>query len=354
MISSKAFAAQSPTSPLAPFTLIRREPGADEVHISIAYCGVCQTDLHCARDEWGGQPFPVVPGHEIVGTVTRVGSDVTKFKRGDRVGVGCMVGSCGVCSPCDHDMQQHCENGTTFTYGSPYTHGMADPGTTHTLGGYSQSITVSERFVVRVPDSLDLAAAAPLLCAGITMYSPLRRYGVGPGKRLAIVGLGGVGHIGVKIAVAMGAEVTVITTRTDKANEALALGAHAVIVSNDGTQMTAAAKSFHLIFDTVGAKHAIGSYLELLKFEGAMVMIGLPVDPLTLHVFSLSGSRRSLTASLMGGLEETQEMLDFCAANNIAADIELIPIQGINEAFDRMLSGDVKYRFVIDNSSLAL
>ncbi len=352
MISAKAYAAATARAPLAPVSIARRDPAADEVLIDIHYCGICHTDLHCARDEWGGQPFPCIPGHEVAGVVRAVGSAVTKYQVGDRVGVGCMVDSCGTCPACLAGIEQHCETGTVWTYGAQSAYRPGDPGTGHTLGGYSSAMTVKENFVVRIPDSLPLDRAAPMLCAGITTYSPLRRYGAGPGKRVGVIGLGGLGHMAVKIAHAMGAEVTVITTSPGKAADARALGADKVLVSTDKAHMREGAASLDVIIDTVSAEHDIDMYMQLLRLEGALVLVGLPPEKLKVTAFTLTGARRVFTGSNIGGIGETQEMLDFCAAHGVMADIEMIPATGINAAYDRLSAGDVKYRFVIDSKTL--
>ena len=352
MISARAYAAATAGAALEPFTLQRREPGPHDVVIDISFCGVCHSDLHCARDEWGGQPFPCVPGHEIAGTVQAVGSAVTAFKVGDRVGVGCMVDSCGECEPCQRGLEQHCERGATWTYGAAHSYHGRDP-SPHTFGGYSSAITVTDSFVVKVPDALPLDAAAPLLCAGITTYSPLKRFGAGPGKRVGVIGLGGLGHMGVKIAHAMGAEVTLITTTASKAADARALGADHVLVSTDAAQMKTARKSLDLIVDTVSAEHDVDAYMALLGLEGALVLVGLPPEKLKVSAFTLTGARRIFTGSNIGGIAETQEMLDFCAAHGVKPEIEIISVGDINAAYERLLKGDVRYRFVIDSATLS-
>ncbi|HVW93071.1 MAG TPA: NAD(P)-dependent alcohol dehydrogenase [Devosia sp.] len=352
MISAKAYAVASGTTPFAPFELTRREPGPHEVLIDIKYCGICHSDLHTARGEWGRTAYPCVPGHEIVGVVRAVGPEVTRFKPGDRVGVGCMVDSCGECDACKQGLEMHCQNGVVWTYGSSKFYHDHDPGTDHTYGGYSSAITVFDKFVVRVPDNLPLDKAAPLLCAGITTYSPLKRFGAGPGKRVGVVGLGGLGHVAVKIAHAMGAHVTMITTSPSKGQDAAELGADAVIVSTDAAQMKAAVQTLDLIIDTVSAAHDMDLYLSLLRLEGALVMVGLPPEALPVHAGTLINRRRILTGSNIGGMAETQEMLDFCAAYNVTADIELISADRINEAYDRLVKSDVRYRFVIDSATL--
>ena len=351
MISARAYAAATAGASLAPIAIDRREPGPHDVLIEISFCGVCHSDLHCARDEWGGQPFPCVPGHEIAGIVTRVGPAVTKVKVGDRVGVGCMVDSCGECEPCKRGLEQHCERGATWTYGARHFYHGQDPGN-HTFGGYSSAITVTDSFVVKIPDSLPLDAAAPLLCAGITTYSPLKRFGAGPGKRVGVVGLGGLGHMAVKIAHAMGAEVTLITTSAGKRDDALALGADHVLVSTDAGQMKAARKSLDLIVDTVSAAHDMDAYMALLRLEGALVLVGLPPEKLKVSAFTLTGERRMFTGSNIGGIAETQEMLDFCAEHGVRPEIEIIAASNINVAYERLLKGDVRYRFVIDSATL--
>ena len=348
MTKTLAYAAQSAKAPLAPFTVARREPGASDVVIDILYCGVCHSDIHQARDEWGGSIFPMVPGHEIVGRVVRTGNAVKRFKVGDSVGVGCMVDSCRACPSCREGLQQYCEKGAVMTYNG------RDPKTNEvTFGGYSSSIVVDEAYVLRVSDNLDLARVAPLLCAGITAYSPLKHWKVKAGQRVGIIGLGGLGHMGVKIARAMGAQVVVFTTSPQKREDALRLGAHEVVISKDQAAMQAEANRFDFILDTVAAPHDINEYLGLLKREGTMVMVGIPDEPVALSPFHLILKRRHLAGSLIGGIPETQEMLDFCAKHNILSDIEVIPIQKINEAYERMIRSDVKYRFVIDLKSLS-
>ena len=352
MISARAYAVATSSSSFEPFTLSRRDPGPHDVLIDIKFCGICHSDLHAARDEWGGQPFPCVPGHEIAGIVAQIGSAVTAYKVGDRVGVGCMVDSCGECDACRRGLEMHCEKGVVWTYGSKKFYRDSDPGTHHTFGGYSTAITVLDRFVVKIPDALPLDAAAPMLCAGITMYSPLKRYRAGPGKRVGIVGLGGLGHMGVKIAHAMGAHVTLLTTSPAKAADARQLGADAVIVSTAPAEMKAAALSLDLIVDTVSAGHDIDAYMNLLRLEGALVLVGLPPEKLSIKAGTLTSKRRIFTGSNIGGIAETQEMLDFCAAHGVASEIELIPATGINAAYERLQRADVRYRFVIDSATL--
>ena len=347
MIPSRGYAALSANERLAPFSFERRDPGPDDVRIEILFCGVCHSDLHTARDEWHMTQFPCVPGHEIVGKVAAVGAAVTRFKVGDTVGVGCMVDSCAKCASCADGLEQYCENGFTGTYNGPLFGGP------NTFGGYSDSIVVKESFVLRIAEGQALSAVAPLLCAGITTYSPLRRAGVGPGKKVGIVGLGGLGHMGVKLARAMGAQVVLFTTSPGKAADALRLGAHEVVVSRDKEQMAAQANSFDYILNTVAAPHDLDAFTSLLKRDGAMTLVGAPAEPHpSPNVFNLIFKRRSINGSLIGGIAETQEMLDFCAKHGIVSDIELIAIADINEAYERMLKGDVKYRFVIDMASL--
>ena len=349
MSLAHAYAALSATTPLAPFTFERREPTARDVAIDILHCGVCHSDLHTARSEWGNATYPCVPGHEIVGRVTAIGDGVSKFKVGDIVGVGCMVDSCQHCQPCADGLEQYCENGMTATYDS-----KEQGSRVNTLGGYSDHIVVYEKFVLKVTHAeKDLAAVAPLLCAGITTYSPLRQWKVGPGQKVGIVGLGGLGHMGVKIAAAMGAHVVLFTTSPGKAEDALRLGAKEVVVSKDKAQMKAHLNSFDFILNTVAASHNLDPFLALLKLDGTMTLVGAPATP---HpspgVFGLIMKRRRLAGSLIGGIPETQEMLDFCAEHNIVSDIETIPMSHINEAYERMLKSDVKYRFVVDMATL--
>ncbi|UDL89106.1 NAD(P)-dependent alcohol dehydrogenase [Mesorhizobium sp. PAMC28654] len=349
MFKAAAFACEDATTPLHAFTINRRDPGPRDVEIEILFCGVCHSDLHTARGEWGNTMYPAVPGHEIVGRVNRVGSEVSAFKTGDTVGVGCIVDSCRACASCAEGLEQFCENGMTGTYNAPDTK-MGEGA--HTFGGYSSHVVVDDRYVLRIPASLDLAAAAPLLCAGITTYSPLRHWKAGPGKSVGIVGLGGLGHMGVKIAHAMGAHVTMITTSPDKAEDARKLGADAVIISKDAAQMAAASRSLDLIIDCVAADHDINAYLNLLKRDGALVQVGAPEKPLSVSAFSLIPGRRTFAGSMIGGIAETQEMLDFCAEHGIASDIEMIDMDEINEAYERMLKSDVRYRFVIDMATM--
>jgi uncharacterized zinc-type alcohol dehydrogenase-like protein len=343
----KAYAAQSATSPLAPSSINRREPLATDVAIDILYCGVCHTDIHFARNEWGFSQYPIVPGHEILGRVSRVGPKVTKFKVGDLAAVGCMVDSCRTCPSCQRGLEQFCHKGSTFTYNGEDKHsgGM-------TFGGYSQSIVCDEAFTLKVPTNLNPAAAAPLLCAGITTYSPLRHWKVSKGQKVGVVGLGGLGHMGVKFAHAMGAHTVLFTTSAGKAEDARRLGADEVIISRDADAMTKHLSSFDFILDTVSADHDLNAYLALLKLDATMVLVGAPPNPQPVSAFSLFMPRRHLAGSLIGGVAETQEMLDFCGKHNIACDIELIRMDQINQAYERMLKSDVKYRFVIDMASL--
>ncbi len=345
----KAYGTHASDKPLEPLEIPRRAPGAHDVQIDIAYCGVCHSDLHTARNEWKNTLYPSVPGHEIVGRVSAVGTQVTKFKVGDQVGVGCMVDSCGHCQSCHEGEEQFCENGFTGTYNGPLFGGE------NTYGGYSQTIVVKESFVLRISHAeKDLAAVAPLLCAGITTYSPLRHWDVGPGRKVGVVGLGGLGHMGVKIAHAMGAHVVLFTTSPAKVADGLRLGADEVCVSTDPAQMASHAGRLDFILNTVAAPHLLDAYLDLLKRDGTMTLVGAPAEPHpSPNVFGLILKRRSLAGSLIGGIRETQEMLDFCAEHGIVSDIEMIRADQINEAYERMLKSDVKYRFVIDSATLA-
>jgi len=349
-MQTKAYAAQSATTPLAPFSVERRAPGPKDVALEILFCGVCHSDLHTARGEWHGVQFPAVPGHEIVGKVTAVGSDVKKFKPGQIVGVGCMVDSCRSCAACKNGLEQYCDGPVSFTgtYNGPVGGGP------NTYGGYSAAITVDQDFVLAVGhDEKNLAAVAPLLCAGITTWSPLRHWNTGPGKKVGIVGIGGLGHMGIKLAHALGAHVVAFTTSPDKIADARKLGADEIVISKDEAQMQKHAGSFDLIINTVAAPHNLDAYMVLLKRDGAQVLVGAPPTP---HpspaAFNLIFKRRSLAGSLIGGIAETQEMLDFCAKHNIVSDIEKIPMQDIDKAYERMLKNDVKYRFVVDMASL--
>ncbi|OOG54361.1 NAD(P)-dependent alcohol dehydrogenase [Rhodanobacter sp. C03] len=349
-MTTKAYGAHAADKPLQSIDIARRAPGPQDVQIDIAYCGVCHSDLHTVRSEWGGTLYPCVPGHEIVGHVSAVGSAVTGFKVGDTVGVGCLVGSCQHCAACDEGLEQYCENGFVGTYNGP----TADaPG--HTLGGYSQRIVVDRKFVLKIrhPEA-QLAAVAPLLCAGITTYSPLRHWKVGPGSKVGVVGIGGLGHMGVKLAHAMGAHVVAFTTSDNKRQAALDLGADEVVVSRNADEMKAHANSFDFILNTVAASHSLDAFTSLLKRDGTMVLVGVPEHPHpSPNITNLIFKRRAIAGSLIGGIAETQEMLDFCAEKGIVSDIEMIPVQKIDEAYDRMVKGDVKYRFVIDNATLA-
>jgi len=345
-----AYGAHAADKPLEPITIERRSPAAHDVQIDIAFCGVCHSDLHQVRSEWGGTIYPCVPGHEIVGRVSAVGGEVTRFQVGDTVGVGCMVDSCQHCASCDEGLEQYCENGFTGTYNFP----TADaPG--HTLGGYSQRIVVNDKFVLKVRHGEDqLAAVAPLLCAGITTWSPLRHWQVGPGKKVGIVGIGGLGHMGVKLAHALGAHVVAFTTSENKREDAKALGADEVVVSRNPYEMAAHANSFDFILDTVAASHDLDAFTALLKRDGTLTLVGVPEHPHpTPTVSSLIFRRRAIAGSLIGGIAETQEMLDFCAEHGIVSEIEMIAAQGIDEAFERMQRSDVKYRFVIDIATMA-
>jgi len=345
---TKAYAAHAAHAPLAPFELERRAPGPHDVQIEILFCGVCHSDLHQVRDEWGGSIFPMVPGHEIVGRVTAVGEQVSKFKVGELAGVGCMVDSCRTCPSCQDGLEQYCETtGFVGTYNAREI-GSGQP----TYGGYSRQIVVDEQYTLHVSDKLDPARVAPLLCAGITTWSPLREWKVGAGHRVGVMGLGGLGHMGVKLAVALGAEVTVLSTSPGKEADAKALGAHKFIVTKDAEQLKAAAGYFDFILNTVSAPLDLASYLNLLRRDGTMILLGVPPEAPQVHAFNLIGRRRRIAGSLIGGIQETQEMLDFCAEHNIMSDIELIDIQHIDAAYERMLKGDVKYRFVIDVASL--
>ena len=350
MYNAKAYSAASATSSLAETSIARREPTENDVQIEILYCGVCHSDLHQARDEWNEvmpTVYPCVPGHEIVGRVTSVGSGVTKFKAGDLAAVGCMVDSDGTCPECQAGLEQFCPN-FTLTYNFPDKHETAPV----TYGGYSDSIVVNEKFVLSVPSNLDLAGVAPLLCAGITTYSPLRHWGVTKGKKVGVVGLGGLGHMAVKFAHALGAHVVVFTTSPGKTEDALRLGADEVVISKNADEMQKHVGSFDFILDAVSADHDVNAYISLLRRDGNLTLVGAPSKPLEVPAFNLIFGRRSLSGSPIGGIAETQEMLDFCGEHNITADVEVIPIQKINEAYERLLKSDVKYRFSIDMASL--
>lgn len=347
MIKTLGYATEGPKEPLKPFDFERRDVGARDVLIEIQYCGVCHSDIHQARDEWGNSIFPMVPGHEIVGRVARVGREVTRFKEGDVAGVGCFVDSCRVCTNCREGFEQYCENHLVSTY-----NGTERDEKTPTYGGYSTQIVVDESYALIIPQGLEPASVAPLLCAGITTYSPLRRFKVGEGQRVGVVGLGGLGHMGVKLAASMGAEVTVFSTSKGKERDAVALGAHKFVVTKEPGSLEALAGKYDFILDTVSAPHDLNAYLNLLRRDGVMVLVGAPEKPSEVAAFSLIANGRTLAGSMIGGIRETQEMLDYCAEKNITSDVEVIPIQRIEEAYDRTVSGDVRYRFVIDIKSL--
>ncbi|MEJ0038984.1 MAG: NAD(P)-dependent alcohol dehydrogenase [Gammaproteobacteria bacterium] len=343
MIQTKGFAALSATTPIVPYSFERRDPREADVVIDIKYCGICHSDIHQARDEWGGSIFPMVPGHEIAGVVRAVGSKVTKYKVGDHVGVGCFVDSCRHCDHCNRDLDQYCLNGVTLTY-----NGYERDKKTISQGGYSNVIVVDENYVLRIPDSLPLDQAAPLLCAGITLYSPLTHWKAGPGKKVGILGLGGLGHMGVKIARALGADVTVLSHSDRKREDALRMGAHHFVSTRDRKVFETHANTFDLIINTVSAGIDMGDYFGLLKLDAALVVVGVPDEPLTFHPMPLIGMRRTYAGSMIGSMRETQEMLDFCAKHEIAPEIEVIPPADINAAYERVMKSDVRYRFVID------
>lgn len=347
MIQTKGYAANSPTDNLKPWNFERRELAPRDVLIEIQFCGVCHSDIHQVRGEWGNSTYPMVPGHEIVGRVARVGAEVEKFVAGDTAGVGCLVDSCRECRNCTEGFEQCCDNEAAQTYNSTEMDRK-----TPTYGGYSSQIVVDESFALRITDTQNLAAVAPLLCAGITTYSPIKRFGVKAGQKVGIVGLGGLGHMGVKFAAALGADVTVFSTSTAKEADARRLGAHQFVVTRDPKNLDALASTFDFILDTVSAQHDLNLYLNLLRRDGAMVLVGAPEKPAEVPAFSLIANNRRLAGSAIGGLPETQEMLDYCAQNGITSDIEIIPIQRIDEAYERTIKGDVRYRFVIDMSSL--
>jgi alcohol dehydrogenase (NADP+) len=346
-VTTRAFAAQSATSPLGPFTITRRDPLPRDVEIDILYCGVCHTDLHFVRNDWGFTSYPIVPGHEILGRVKRVGKEVTRFKAGDLAGVGCLVDSCRTCSTCKDGLEQFCLAGTVLSYNGPDKHSGGV-----TYGGYSESIVCDEAFTLKVPTNLEAARAAPLLCAGITTYSPLRKWGAAKGKKVGVVGLGGLGHMGVKFAHAFGAHTVLFTTSESKVADGKRLGADEVVITKNADTMAKHTGSFDMILDTVSADHDLNALLAMLKLDATLVMVGAPANPQAVNAFSLLMPRRSLAGSLIGGIAETQEMLDFCGEHSLACDIELIRMQQINEAYERMLRSDVKYRFVIDMASL--
>ena len=345
---TRAYATTDASAPLAPHTIERRAVGPKDVLIDIAFCGVCHSDLHQARNEWSGTTYPCVPGHEIVGKVAKVGDAVTKLAVGDLAGVGCMVDSCRECTSCKAGLEQYCTAACTYTYNSEdKTSGG------HTFGGYSSAVVVDEAFALRIPKNLELAAVAPLLCAGITTWSPLRHWKVGKGQKVGIIGIGGLGHMGIKFARAFGAHVVVFTTSPKKREDAMRLGAHEVVVSSDAAQMEKHASSFDFLLDCVSAEHDVNAYLSLLKLDGTMTLVGAPERPMPVAAFALLTNRRSFSGSGIGGIKETQEMLDFCGEHGIVSDIEKIPMAKINEAYERLLKSDVRYRFVIDMATLA-
>lgn len=347
MLASKGYAAHSADRPLAPWSFERRDLGPNDIQIDIKYCGICHSDIHQARNEWNNAMYPMVPGHEIVGVVAAVGKDVKKFKVGDLAGVGCMVDSCHECHSCKAGEEQYCDRGATiFTYNSKDQNGNL------TFGGYSNNIVVTESFALSISPKLQLAAVAPLLCAGITTYSPLRHWGAGPGKKVGIVGLGGLGHMGLKFSRAFGAHTVLFTTSPNKAEDAKKLGADEVVVSKNANEMAKHAGSFDFILDCVSADHDIPSYLNLLRRDGTLCLVGIPEAPIAFHAFGVVAGRKAVAGSMIGGIRETQEMLDFCAEHNIVSDIELTSIQDLPQAYDRVIKGDVKYRFVIDMKTL--
>lgn len=347
MIETRGYATHDSNAKFAPFDFERRDLGDHDILIDVQFCGICHSDIHQAKSEWGPSIYPMVPGHEIVGTVSKVGNAVTKFKVGDLAGVGCFVDSCRECSSCKADQEQFCKVHTAATY-----NGREMDKVTPTYGGYSKHHVVDEAYGLKISPDQPLSAVAPLLCAGITTYSPLKHYKIGPGSKVAVVGLGGLGHMGVKLAVAMGAEVTVLSTSPSKKDDALKLGAHHFVVTSDNANLKPLAGTFNFILDCVSADHEMDMYLKLLDVYGAMVLVGLPENPVSARAFSLAGNNRTLAGSSIGGIKETQEMLDFCAANNITSDVEVIPITQIEEAYDRTIRADVRYRFVIDMASL--
>ncbi len=347
MARTRTYATQGPKLPLAPFEIDRRPVGPRDVAIEIDFCGICHSDIHQVRDEWGGATFPMVPGHEIVGRVTRVGADVKRFRVGDHVGVGCMVDSCRTCPPCKADMEQFCQKGAAYTYNSTEMDRK-----TPTFGGYSTDVVVSEKFVLSVPATLDMAGAAPLLCAGITTYSPLRHWKVKAGDQVGVVGLGGLGHMGVKLAAAMGAQVTMLSTSKSKEADARRLGATGFALTSDPATFKRLAGKFDFILDTISANHDVQAYMGMLKLDGALVLVGVPPEPASIHASTFIFGRKTLSGSLIGGIAETQEMLDFCGQHGITADVEVIPVEKVDEAFERTVRSDVRYRFVIDIASL--
>jgi uncharacterized zinc-type alcohol dehydrogenase-like protein len=347
MSKTKAYAALSPTTPLVPFEVDRRDPGPDDVVIDLAFCGICHSDIHQARDEWGGALFPMVPGHEMVGTVARVGAAVKRFKVGDRAGVGCMVDSCRTCDSCKQDLEQFCQKGAAFSY-----NGTEMDRKTPTFGGYSKQVVVTEAFALRISPKLDLAAAAPLLCAGITTWSPLRHWKAGKGQRVGVVGLGGLGHMAVKLAASLGCEVTMLSTSRAKEADARRLGAHEFALTSEKDTFKKLAGRYDLLIDTISAPHDYNAYLGLLKVNGTMVLLGVPPQPAPVAAFALIGGRRSLAGSLIGGIAETQELLDHCATHGITSDVEVIPVKQVNQAYERMMKNDVRYRFSLDLATL--
>jgi uncharacterized zinc-type alcohol dehydrogenase-like protein len=346
-MKTSAFAALRAGEKLVPYSVERREAGPRDVAIDVLFCGVCHSDIHQARDEWGGGLFPMIPGHEIVGRVTKVGAEVTKFRVGEMVGVGCMVDSCRACRPCEEHHEQFCEKGCAFTY-----NGTEMDRKTPTHGGYSSHVVVTESFVVKVPEKLDPAAAAPLLCAGITTYSPLRQWGVGKGTKVGVVGLGGLGHMAVKLAASMGAEVTMLSTSRSKEADAKRLNAADFALTSDPDTFTKLKGRFDLIVDTISAEHDLNAYMGMVRPFGTMVMLGVPPKPAPLHAFSLIGGNKRLAGSLIGGIRETQEMMDYCAEHGIVSDVEVVPVASVNEAYERTVKGDVRYRFVLDMATL--
>jgi uncharacterized zinc-type alcohol dehydrogenase-like protein len=347
MTLARAYAAFSPKDPLGPHIVARRDPGPKDVEIDILFCGICHSDVHQVRDEWGGSTYPMVPGHEIVGRVTRVGASVTRFKPGDLAGVGCLVDSCRTCDACARDLEQFCQKGAAFTY-----NGTEMDRKTPTFGGYSTAVVVDEAFVLKVPETLDPAGAAPLLCAGITTYSPLRQWNCNKGDRVGVVGLGGLGHMAVKLAASMGAEVTMLSTSRAKEADAKRLGASGFALTSDGGTFKRLAGHFDLVVNTISAPHDYNRYLGMLRPQGTMVVVGAPPQPIPVSAFALIFGNKRLAGSLIGGIAETQEMLDYCGAHGIVSDVEVIPADKVNEAYERMLKGDVRYRFVIDLASL--
>lgn len=347
MIATRGYAARSARQPLKPFQFKRREPGAKDVFIKILYCGVCHSDIHQARNEWGGSSYPMVPGHEILGQITRIGSKVRRFKDGDNVGVGCFVNSCWHCASCKEGLEQYCDGHISWTY-----NGTESDKKTPTFGGYSEYIVVNEEYVLRIPPKLPLEKTAPLLCAGITTYSPLKHFGVRRGHKVGIVGMGGLGHMGVKLAVSMGAEVTVFSTSLKKKNDARKFGAGNFVLTNNAGNVEKLMGKFDFILDTISGTHDLDQYLAMLRRDGTMVIVGVPEKPEQIQAFSLIGRRRKLAGSVIGGIRETQEMLDYCAKKRITPEVEIIPISKINQAYERMIKGDVRYRFVIDLKTL--